>query len=1314
MKSRRQARWSVSAAIGAVICCCLLAGAVSPVWAGEPDPRGRGGWPAGGFAIGDGVEGLIDEASGALSFTTSVGGVGLQWESLSAGRDRFGFGGGWSVAGVGFVDVSGGIRVVPARGDVFDVDDTVSSGLRGYEFADLRFEQVSGVVPVRSDGLVGERWHAFRLLELGGAVSYFDAAGNPVARIDRFGARTDWQWADGASHRLQRVVSPVGVVTAFGWSEPDRITVSTRAGSGPASVWTIERDGGRLVGVVEPGGAHTRVTYSETGLVSRVSAASGAATEVSWRPSSDAGAAVERVRIVDQSTAAVMSERSWSPVTGSASGWPIVHDAAAVSARSAATPGFSTAVSDGVTRVESEYAGDGSLTTRRVVAGSAAGDLVVHEQVFAYPARGGGTAVRGAAPGQVVVTYSDEAGRTRVAEERFTSDAFGRVVEHASADGTVTVTAYDSEPGAHAMPVGLPVLERTVAPDGAISESRHELNAARTAVIATETWTGTDRAGTTRSGRVEFEVAHDGFVTAERMFLQGGEGHPVVTVRDRVIDHRAGRMRVMETVAAGTALAATTVTESDLRHGQPVAVVDAVGALTSTTYDEAGRVIRIEDAAGRSETRQYRTSQQHGTNATVVEVPGGVVTTTITDVLGRIVRVMDNIDRGVVRTGHERLVESREYPEPGVVVVTDAWGAVTRSERDGLGRPLRTVAPSGLAEVHTYDDVTQRHTRGLTPSGDLADAEVTATVTEDEVERVTETVGARRDGRPVPPSVRTRDGLGLETSVTEQGVTTRNEYDRLGNAVASITVPEVGAATGTPGGPMIVARAFDGFGQSVRKTLTDATGSRSAGSRELDPLGRTIVETDPAGRSTSYAYTPDGLVAEQTSTDGQRVSITYDQLSRLPVEQVTTSPSAGPVRTRFTYDPVTRAVQSVFDPTDADGTVVRYESDAWGNTTAVRYPDGSVVGYGYDEHGRRTARYDYDEYGARLSPVREPGASVAMLVGDVTYQPFGYAGEYTNPSGTQHLQVRTYDAETRRFQQLDLAAQHNAYWFGNANPVRYVDPSGRQGQLDVTALIMAGLGLGFALAGFWGALSAATVAMANVGSWAAVLTGTKVALGFAIGAAVTDVGLSTALMYDQFGTKIFDEDVAVGLGAVTLALGLASAGLDLARTLAPVRSWDAALQKNWSPERLAGWREAYHDDGTPRQLMFWVADDGDLFLGQSGLSMLEPAPWSKVSTAVDAPKVMSSNGKALELIAGKTGSSQKDWTFAVLNPRFSVNGDERRYLKVMSPPGLKKHMEQHDIRVIRLHVDNNTQVMLLSPSERVRRTVDEASFGKHE
>ena len=109
--------------------------------------------------------------------------------------------------------------------------------------------------------------------------------------------------------------------------------------------------------------------------------------------------------------------------------------------------------------------------------------------------------------------YTERAGGSRTVSEGYVFDEFGRVVEHTAADGTVTTTTYDDTvPEGGVVPVGLPVLERTVAADGLVAESRHELNEDRTAVVAarhtpaparTRGWSGpAGLSSSTRPGRV--------------------------------------------------------------------------------------------------------------------------------------------------------------------------------------------------------------------------------------------------------------------------------------------------------------------------------------------------------------------------------------------------------------------------------------------------------------------------------------------------------------------------------------------------------------------------------------------------------------------------------------------------------------------------------------------------------------------------------------------------------------------------------------------------------------------------------------------
>ena len=71
----------------------------------------------------------------------------------------------------------------------------------------------------------------------------------------------------------------------------------------------------------------------------------------------------------------------------------------------------------------------------------------------------------------------------------------------------------------------------------------------------------------------------------------GDSGGPdtVVTTFDSAIDAAARTRTITTTTAVGTPVAASSSTVLDLVTGRPVRVIDALGRITTLTYDRAGR-----------------------------------------------------------------------------------------------------------------------------------------------------------------------------------------------------------------------------------------------------------------------------------------------------------------------------------------------------------------------------------------------------------------------------------------------------------------------------------------------------------------------------------------------------------------------------------------------------------------------------------------------------------------------------------------------------------------------------------------------------
>ncbi|WP_308798530.1 RHS repeat domain-containing protein [Agromyces silvae] len=718
------------AALGGALCAALLLGGVSPSWAADEGSGAGGGSPVlGALPLGAGVQGTLDERAGSFSFEVPLGGLSLAWDSRGRDEGRFGFGPRWSVGGVAYVDTQGGVRVIPSRGvqGVFEADATAPSGLASYIGDDVRFAQTPGVLPPRADGVLGEREYAFVLRELGGMVSYFDAAGDPVAKLDAHGNRVDWRWGPG--HRLKGVVTEHGVVTELDWSDPARVEVRSRAGAGDARpVGTVELDGGQVAEVTDASGARTTVTYAPSGLVEQVGTASGAVTRLTWQQLPDGTSAVQRVAVTDPATGEVIVERHWEAVAALASGWPAATDAA-----TQATSGveFRTAVTDGVNRVTTTYDGAQAMTRRDTSESSPSGERVLQRQHFAYPDRDAGAPGRVDRPSGIDLTLFNVTGTAKTVSEGFVFDAYGRVAEHTAADGTVTRTEYDAEvpadlPEDQRVPIGLPVLERTAAPDGSVTETRYTLNEARTAVTVAETYAGrrTD-AQLTRTGRTEFVVDPDGFVSTERVYPQGGEGKPLVTEHTESIDLAAGTRTTTETVAAHTDLAGITTTVTDLIHGRQLAATDVLGRTATATYDPAGRPITttispIDDDPGATTDRLVasRSFDERGASIEKTLTAAGESRTGgrwVYDLLGREQTVTDQAG-GVTlaadgtRSGYNALNQPvRETTPTGATTRTGYWATgdratlTTREQTTGFYWDDGTL----LNDTHTTADTTQ-------------------------------------------------------------------------------------------------------------------------------------------------------------------------------------------------------------------------------------------------------------------------------------------------------------------------------------------------------------------------------------------------------------------------------------------------------------------------------------------------------------------------------------------------------------------------------------------------------------------------------
>lgn len=969
--------------LGALVCAGMFASLVTPARASDgTDHRPSSSVLVGSFALADAIEGTLVERDGSFAFPVTAAGLEIGWDSQAAGNDDDGLGYGWRWK-LPRISTLGGIEVQPRSGGSFPLDPTHPSGLAGYGAEDVVFVPEAGVLPAHAgdDEVAGrpaeELGYRFALHELGQGVTYFDEAGDPVAMETPTASRTQWIWDDVVPHRLVGVVDVDGVVTSLDWESRPGSVLIERGVNLPAEdaerpVWRFELAGGRLSAVHSPAGDSVLVGYADdSGLVEEIVGAEGGVTRIAWRDFGDRVPRAERVR-TEGAGGVELSARSWSPAGGTAtsSGWPDFNGEGDVFWSGDPAFRYRTALSDGATRVVSEYNSGHTLVSRDIIVAGASGETTVQAQSFTRPGTEEGGVPDPAAlpadwamPVRTETTFRDERGGERAEVELVEYDALGRATRTVAADGKVTETWYDPEIAEGALlPVGHALSERVFAPDGLVSETGYELDGSRSVPTRTERREG--RVGTDGevgelavAGRTDRVVEADGFVSEERALPISAGDEPKVTRRSREVDLAAGTVVTSETTAAGSSVEATTREVRSLRHGEVIARVDAVGNTETSAYDADGRVTSVIDAAGNETVTVYETARNDGRNATTTLTAAGVARTELTDAIGRVVENTDNIRDGVATEGHVRVEERREYPEAGTVAVTDAWGATTVTRQDVYGRTVAVTGPSGRTDLTRYDDVANTTTTATSATAELGEAELVEIEERDPAGNVVRRSSTRADGARAVEERSSFDGLGREILTDNGALETLTSYDGVGNPLTTTLNPN---ASSSAGAPVTAARRFDGFGEVLEKVLSDGNATRSGGERTFDAQGRAATDIDQLGRVSIYTYTADGLLERAEDGSGQVVEHTYDPKTRAVISTVTTAPGAEAVRTEHEYDPVTGKEIRVWDPADREGSEQRFDHDAFGNVTRLSYPDGREIEYRYDEHGRRTGTVDVD------------------------------------------------------------------------------------------------------------------------------------------------------------------------------------------------------------------------------------------------------------------------------------------------------------------------------------------------------------------
>ncbi|MGW2207192.1 RHS repeat domain-containing protein [Streptomyces sp. NPDC001774] len=728
--------------------------------------------------------------------------------------------------------------------------------------------------------------------------------------------------------------------------------------------------------------------------MTRAVSPTGAATVVTYKPVEYVPGltVVESVKTTDDNGGNILSERRFSmDVQGgdrrNYTGFPHYQGGDALfdaGDTDAAEYTYMTELSDGKSTVRSTY-NKLHLLTRREVKLSTAGDgegegegggVTVQTQELHYageqdgrPPRPDDLPANYSKPVEATVTHTDPAtGQDRTTRETARFDGHGRQTERTDVTGAKTVTVFDKR-------FGLPVKTTITGADNNMSVTDNTLSGDGKTVAESRTLVGkkdqklTARTVTTSEHDQHGEVSSTTTGWAENARPEGDQGPEKTTeTREVTVDTEKHTRTDTVTTAAGISTEVT-----DLVTGSAIATTGPAGRTVKTDYDAAGRPVRhtapTAPAPGKDAPGELVTTTEYPSPVSVKTTgPDGHVTVETTDLLGRTVRKTDNIRDGeFTRDPAARTLQSTTYSEDGLTAtVTDGAGRTTVTTNDALGRPVKTVAPNGMAQLTSYQDAagngTSTKRTAVMPAGETDPAKAVAVTTEtsDGAGRPVASAVSYADSTPSAPSSRSFDGLGRVSQSLSEDVTAVPSYDGPGGTVQKTTLTP--ASPGTFPGEKTTADTRDDLtGRPVVKTLTPGTGAEGRAGITVvrDGAGRVTSERRQDGGQTAYTYTPGGQVRESVSPTGVKTGFTYEEeTGRVLEAAVTSADGTAAQKTACTYARETGRVTEVYSPDDKPGTLISYTYDADGNVLEVAYPDGTSIAQTFGNHGQRTSLTD--------------------------------------------------------------------------------------------------------------------------------------------------------------------------------------------------------------------------------------------------------------------------------------------------------------------------------------------------------------------
>lgn len=361
-------------------------------------------------------------------------------------------------------------------------------------------------------------------------------------------------------------------------------------------------------------------------------------------------------------------------------------------------------------------------------------------------------------------------------------------------------------------------------------------------------------------------------------------------------------------------------------HNRIVEAYDALGHKTINKYDDFGNLIE-ENKEG------YKTIMSYDDVNRMIKKVENEKKTTIFD--------YDVLDHQIRQKVNDKIVVETNYDAIGNVIYHKENGLDTKYKINNINK----ISELQLRSLEKENEYTTLFTFKYDEAGNL--------INQKDFYGNTYTLSYDANNNKI-------------SEVSARGYETKYEYDALGNMVKVQNPLD-----------RVIYYSYDGNNNLTQRKFNDLIATY-----KYDVANNLVEEKNEYGYKEQFEYDDFGNLTKYVKPDGSEIAYEFDLLGNKLKEGSRSfeydnhnnviSASYNGKNLSFKYDEFNRMIESK----DANGKVVAYTWDVYGNRTSITYPDSTKVSYTYNdfnkitsvkENNKEVASYTFDVRGNAIS-----------------------------------------------------------------------------------------------------------------------------------------------------------------------------------------------------------------------------------------------------------------------------------------------------------------------------------------------------------